>query len=161
MVLSLVVSTGLIVTMSATVATLRQSNVDSVVSNVGRADLAVSKKDTSSDLYMPISEMAALMLAADKRITAVHPRIAIPVEFPVNGRPVNGQLVGLDSASDDIGTVEVKEGAYVLGNNQVAVFESMAREFGLSVGDVVTVAHTVPRRRKEGKAAKVGQRCVR
>ena len=42
MVLSLLVSTGLIVAMSATVETVRRSNVDLLSSSIGRYDITVS-----------------------------------------------------------------------------------------------------------------------
>ena len=44
MVLALIVSTGLIVTMSATIETLRQSNVNLVTIEVGHLDLIVRRK---------------------------------------------------------------------------------------------------------------------
>ena len=156
MVLSLLVSTGLIVAMSATVETIRQSNIDLIADAVGRYDLAVSKKDTSLNLYMPIEETAAIIQAADERITAVHPRIEISVEFPIRSRRIQAKMVGLDSVNDTIGTIEVKEGAYVLGDGRVAVFEETAREYGLAVGDVLQVAHALPVRREVGKSAEAG-----
>ena len=75
MILSLMVSTGLIVTMSATVETIRRSIIDLIASDVGRADLVVSKKDTSLDLFLPVEEVTATILRSDARISAVHPRI--------------------------------------------------------------------------------------
>ena len=59
MILSLMVSTGLIVTMSATVETIRRSNIDLIASETGRFDLAVSKKDTSPDPFIPITAVSS------------------------------------------------------------------------------------------------------
>jgi len=157
MVLSLLVSTGLIVTMSATVETFRQSIIDLVANDVGRADLKITKKDTSLDLFIPIEETAAIMLAADDRITAVHPRLEIPVEMEMpDGNRDDVWLIGLDSANDDIGTVEVKEGEYDLGDGQVAVFEDIAHNAGLAVGDMINVAYAFPFPREPGKPESSG-----
>lgn len=43
------------------------------------------KKDTSLDLYIPIEETTAIVPAADCRITAVHPRLEIPVDMEMPG----------------------------------------------------------------------------
>jgi ABC-type antimicrobial peptide transport system permease subunit len=161
MILALLVSTGLIVTMSATVETVRQSIVDFVASDVGRADLSVSKKDTSLDLYMPIEETAATMLAADDRIMAVHPRLEIRVETEVSGKRDSIWLIGLDSASDDIGAIEVVEGEYVLGDGRGAVTRWAANDIGLEVGDTLNVAYAIPIPRELGKAESSGASSVR
>ena len=85
MIISLTVSTALIIAMSSTVATVRQSSVDLITSAAGRFDLAVAKKDTSSDPFITFDEIAPLILAADERITAVYPRIESEIELAVNG----------------------------------------------------------------------------
>ena len=56
MIMSLIVSTGLIVTMSATVETIRQSNVDLIASAVGRFDLSISKVDTSPEPFLLVED---------------------------------------------------------------------------------------------------------
>ncbi|MEM8860436.1 MAG: hypothetical protein AAGD96_19095, partial [Chloroflexota bacterium] len=58
MVLSLIVSTGLIVSMSATVETIRRSNVDLISSAIGRFDISVSKTDISPDPFVEIDRTA-------------------------------------------------------------------------------------------------------
>jgi len=151
MVLSLLVSTGLIVTMSATVETVRQSSIDLIAMETGRFDLSISKKDTSLDLFISIEETAAIMLAADDRITAVHPRLEIPVEVDARGKRDKAWMIGLDSANDDIGSVEVIEGEYDLGDDRVAVLQSTARNAGLEVGDDIVVAYAFPYPREPGK----------
>ncbi len=161
MVLSLMVSTGLIVTMSATVETVRQSIVDFIADEVGRADLTITKKDTSSNLFIPIEETAAIILAADDRITAVHPRIEVSVEIEMSGKRGAVSLIGLDSARDDIGTVNLVEGEYVLGNGQVAVSRWAANKHGLAVGDTFNVAYAFPIPRQPGKPGSSGASSVR
>lgn len=161
MILSLLVSTGLIVTMSATVETIRQSTIDLVASDVGRADLSITKKDTNLDLFIPIEETAAIILAADDRITAVHPRIEIFVETEMSGKRGNIFLIGLDSANDDVAPVNVIEGEYVLGNGRVAVSKWAASELGLAVGDTFNVAYAFPIPREPGKPASSGASSVR
>ena len=81
MILSLLVSTGLIVTMSATVNTVQQSIIDLVASGVGRADLTITKKDTDPQLFIPIEQTASVIAGADPRIQSVHPRIEIAIEI--------------------------------------------------------------------------------
>jgi ABC-type antimicrobial peptide transport system permease subunit len=161
MVLSLMVSTGLIVTMSATVETIRQSIIDFIASDVGRADLSITKKDTSLDLFMPIEETAAIIQAADDRITAVHPRIEIFVETEAAGNRRNIFLIGLNSTEDNVALVDVLEGEYLLGNGRVAVDKWAATDLGLALGDTFNVAYAFPIPREPGKQASSGASSVR
>ncbi len=156
MILSLLVSTGLIVTMSATVETVRRSNVDLIASAVGRYDLSVSKTDTSPEPFLPVAEVAQTVLAADERITAVYPRIQAEVELNVNGSITQGWLLALDPDVDDIGFIDVVEGEYELGDGQAAVLEETALNYDLNVGDVIDVAYSFPLPREEGKPSAVG-----
>ncbi len=156
MILSLLVSTGLIVTLSATVETVRQSNVDLIASAVGRYDLAVSKKDTSSEPFLVVSETSPQVLGADESITAVYPRIQADIEFTVNGNLGRGTLLALDPATDDIGYVDIVEGEYVLGDGQTAVLEDTARNFSLGVGDAVDISYSFPLPREAGQPELAG-----
>jgi ABC-type lipoprotein release transport system permease subunit len=161
MMLSLMVSTGLIVTMSATVETIRRSIIDLIASDIGRADLVVSKKDTSPDLFLPIEGVSAAILRADARISAVHPRIEIHVETEINGERREISFIGLDSATDDVVPVKVHEGAYELGQDRVAVDQLMAGQLGLELGDSFTAAYAFPIPREPGKPAASGTSSVR
>ena len=153
MILALLVSTGLIVTMSATVEFFQQSIVDIIGSGTGRADLTVSKKDTSFDLFMPVEEISQVMLAADRRIMSVHPRMEIQVEIrPETGESYEIWLTAINSTNDQIGTVEVVEGRFDLGDGQVVLVRDTANHLGLSVGDTFTVAHAFPIPREPGTA---------
>ena len=156
MILSLLVSTGLIVTMSATVETMRQSNVDLIASASGRYDLAVSKVDTSPQPFVQIDEASAALMAADEQITAVYPRFQSDVEFNVGGEIAHGTLLALDPARDDIGYIDVVTGTYTLGNDQAAILEDTAHNFNLSVGDVLDISYSFPLPREEGKPNTVG-----
>lgn len=156
MVLSLMVSTGLIVAMSATVETVRRSNVDLIASAVGRYDLSVGKRDTSSQPFVDVAEITPLLLAADENITAVYPRIQSDIEINVDGEIGRGWLIALDSARDDIGFVDVIEGEYILGDGQVAVLEPTALNFDLQIGDTIDVAYSFPQPREEGKVGSTG-----
>jgi len=153
MILALLVSTGLIVTMSATVATVRQSSVDLIASATGRHDLTITKVDTSPDPFLAVEEIARQVLAADPRITAVYPRIQAEVEFDVGGNTGRGTLLALDPATDDIGYVDVLEGEYSLGERRVAVLEGTAFNFDLAAGDVVDIAYSFPLPREPGRLA--------
>ena len=159
MILALLVSTGLIVTMSATVEAVRRSIVDVIADGVGRADLRIVKKDTSDNLFMPIDDTATRMLAADQRIMAVHPRLEVAVETDVGKGGFF--LTGLDSVNDTIGTTTVAEGEYVLGDGQVALTHWAANNYGLSVGDTFTVRYAFPIPREPGIAAASGASSVR
>lgn len=156
MVLSLLVSTGLIVAMSATVETVRQSNVELIASGVGRYDLTVAKTDISSEPFVEVDRVSETMLAADPSITAVYPRIQSIVEMAGNGEQANGWLIALDPAVDDVGFIDVVEGEYVLGDNGAAVLESTANAFGLKIGDSIDVAYSYPQPREEGRPETVG-----
>ena len=161
MILSLMVSTGLIVTMSATVETIRRSIIDLIASDIGRADLVVSKKDTSLDLFIPIEGVTAAILRADERISAVHPRIEINVETEINGERGEVDFIGLISATDDVVPVTVHEGTYELGQGRVAVDQLVAGRLGLKLGDTFTAAYTFPIPREPGKPAASGTSSVR
>ena len=156
MVLSLLVSTGLIVAMSATVETIRQSNVELIASGVGRYDLTVAKTDISPEPFVEVDRVAQTILAADPNITAVYPRIQSIVEMSGNGEQANGWLVALDSTVDDVGFIDVVEGTYELGENGAAVLEATANAFGLAVGDSIDVAYSFPQPREEGRPEIVG-----
>ncbi|MCA9972411.1 MAG: ABC transporter permease [Anaerolineales bacterium] len=157
MILSLLVSTGLIVAMSATVETMRQSNVDLIASAVGRYDLAVQKTGTSSDLFLVVDEVRPHMLAASDQITAVYPRLESEIEFTApNGGIGSGTLLALDPAVDDIGFVDVVEGTYALGARQTAVLQETALNFNLAVGDTVDIAYSFPLPREAGQPEPAG-----
>jgi ABC-type antimicrobial peptide transport system permease subunit len=156
MILSLLVSTGLIVTMSATVETMRQSNVDLIASASGRYDLAVSKIDTSPQPFIQIDEVTAAMMGVDEQITAVYPRFQTDIEFNIGGEIGHGTLLALDPTHDDIGFIDVVTGTYTLGNNQAAILEDTAFNYNLSVGDVLDVSYSFPLPREEGKPNTVG-----
>jgi hypothetical protein len=156
MILSLMVSTGLVVTMSATVETVRKSNVDLIASAVGRYDLSVSKVDTALDPFINISEVAPQIQAADPNITGVYPRIMTDVELDVDGRIGQGTMVALDPAVDDIGFIDVEEGSYELGNNHVAILDGTADTYGLGVGDILIAAYNFPFPREVGEEAVEG-----
>lgn len=157
MILSLIISTGLIVAMSATVETIRQSNVDLIASAVGRFDLAISKKDTSSDPFIVIDELVPQVQTADPQITAVYPRFQADIELTPDGlRFGNGALLALDPDSDDIGFVDVLEGEYQLSGYQAAVLEDTARGLDLNVGDAIDVSYSYPFPREAGEPALAG-----
>ncbi len=156
MVLSLLVSTGLIVAMSATVETVRQSNVELIAAGVGRYDLTVAKTDISPEPFVEVDRVSEAMLAADPNITAVYPRIQSIVEMTGNGELANGWLVALDPAVDDVGFIDVVEGEYVLGGNGAAVLDATANAFGLAVGDTIDISYSFPQPREEGRPEAVG-----
>lgn len=156
MILSLLVSTGLIITMSATVETVRQSNVDLIASAVGRYDISIAKKDTSPDPFLDIQEVVPQVLAANEQITAVYPRLETDIELDINGNIGRGTLLALDPAVDKIGFVTVSEGTYELGNEQAAVLEETALNFGLNVGDTIDVSYSFPLPREVGQEELAG-----
>ena len=151
MILSLMVSTGLIVTMSATVETIRRSNIDLIASETGRYDLAVSKKDTSAEQFIPIDDVAGQILAADDQITAVYPRLKASVEMSSGDRQSPVTLLALDQATDEVGIITVEEGEYIPGDGGVAMLKETAENFDLQVGDSFQAAYSFPVPREEGK----------
>ena len=161
MILSLIVSTGLIVTMSATVETVRQSIIDLIASGVGRADISISKKDTNPDLFMPIEETTPLVMGADPRIVAVHPRIEIFIDTDLSTRQGGTVLIGIDSAKDDIAPITIFEGEFELGDGRVVLSKWVSTELGLEVGDTFSVAYAFPIPREPGKMLSSGTSSVR
>lgn len=156
MVLSLMVSTGLIVAMSATVETVRQSNVDLIASAMGRYDLTLRRTETSPDPFIAVNETSQRILEADDQITAVYPRFLKEVELSTVGLQGNGTMLALDPA-ENIGQIDVISGTYELGNMNAAVLQQTALSLGnLKVGDTIDVAYSFPQPREKGTAAAVG-----
>jgi putative ABC transport system permease protein len=160
MILSLLVSTGLIVAMSATVETMRQSTVDLIASEVGRYDLSLSKRDTSPDPFISIAQVGREVLGVDDRITAVYPRIEAHVEISARNDVGGAYLVGLDQVQDDVGFIDVVSGTYQLGDRQVAILENTAFTYDLDVGDALDVSYSFPIPREKGQpvAAEASER---
>ncbi len=157
MVLSLMVSTGLIVALSATVETIRRSNVELIASGTGRYDVAVQKTEISPDPFVEVSRTTAAILQADDRVTAVHPRFQSRIEFSANGEQGRDYtLLALDTKNDNVGIIEVISGTYKLGEMGTAVFQATADTHNLQIGDTVEVAYSFPQPREEGKAGSVG-----
>ena len=111
MLLSLIVSTGLMTVMSATVETMRLSNTGLGESMPADYDLAISRIDTHPDPFIPVKETSQRILAADKRITGVYPRIERAVELTIVGRATtsaegseqdSGMRVRIQVGSSDI-----------------------------------------------------------
>ncbi len=156
MILSLMVSTALIVTMSATVETMRQSTVDLIASSVGRYDLSLVKRDTSHSPFIVVSEGTRQVLSADDRITAVYPRIEAPVEISAKGNIGQAGLIALDPDQDDIGYIDVISGTYQLGNWQAALLEEGSFAYDLDVGDTIDVSYSFPVPRERGQPIVAG-----
>ncbi len=156
MVLSLMVSTGLIVALSATVETIRQSNVEVIAAGTGRYDLAIRKTEISPDPFIDVSSTAQKMVEADPRITAVYPRFLSLIELTARGNQGNGYLIALDPDAEDLGYVEVISGTYQLGNGNAAILEDTAATYDLQLGDTVEVAYSFPQPREAGRAGAVG-----
>lgn len=155
MILSLMVSTGLIVSMSATVETVRRSNVDLISTTIGRYDLDIQKTDISPDPFTEVSRNSQIILGTDERITAVYPRLVANVELSANGNQGNGTLIARQE-DETVGIITVVSGTLSYENEGVAIFESTARTYELEVGDTIEVAYSFPQPRAKGEAAVVG-----
>jgi putative ABC transport system permease protein len=156
MMLSLIVSTGLIVAMSATVETIRRSNVDLIASATGRYDLTVRRAETSPDSFIDVAETSQRILTADEQITAVYARFQNEAELNAGSLLSTGTLLALDPA-ENIGQIEVISGTYQLGEMQAAVLQPTALSLGnLQIGDTIDVAYSFPQPREKGSAAAIG-----
>ncbi len=156
MALSLIVSTGLIVTMSATVESIKQSNIELLASAIGRFDIAVGKTDISGDPFVDITQTTAVIQSAHEAVTAVYPRFQSQVELEIGTDVTQGTLVALDPASDDIGYIDVITGTYQVGSGQAAVLEATANIYNVGLGDTIYVAYSFPQPREAGKAGDTG-----
>ena len=157
MILSLMVSTGLIIAMSATVETIRRSNVDLISSSIGRYDITVSKTDISPDPFVDIDSVSQAILRSDSEIQQVYPRIVADVELAANGETATASLIARQPAEAElVGLVEVITGTLNLQDGSVALFEATAETFGVQVGDTVNLAYSFPRPREEGQPTVVG-----
>jgi len=156
MVLALIVSTGLIVAMSATVETIRRSSVDLVASASGRYDLTVRRAETSPDPFISVTETSQRILAADDLITAVFPRFQSQTELNIGSLQGAGTLLALDPA-ENIGQIDVISGTYQLGDMQAALLQATALELGNpQIGDTIEVAYNFPQPREMGSISPAG-----
>ena len=126
MVLSLTVGIALIVALSATVETIGRSNVELVARESGEFDLAVTRRDTSLDPFIDVGQMRSVMMAADPAIAAVHPRFDVQVEIANNLLSTNGTMLAIEPEVEEIGTIDVVEGEFSLGEGEVALLEDTA-----------------------------------
>ena len=156
MILSLIISTGLIVAMSVTIETMRRSTVDLIAADSGRYDLVVSRAETSPEAFVAVAEVSQNVLDADARITAVYPRFQREAELTVGALTSEAEMLALDPA-EGIGQIEAIEGEYQLGDMQCAIVEPNKLELGdLQTGDTVDVAYHFPRPREAGTLGDVG-----
>ncbi|MEM7799755.1 MAG: FtsX-like permease family protein [Chloroflexota bacterium] len=162
MLLSLAVSTALIVAMSATVETIRRSNIDLISTFVGRFDLEISKTEISPDPFVDVSTVSDTMLAADDQIMAVYPRIIAQVELSDGEDLTTATLIGR-LPDEPIGQLEVISGTESLENRGVLLYESTAESFGFGIGDEIDISYSFPLPRESGEPLSVGvsQRRVR
>ena len=156
MVISLIISTGLIVTMSAAVETLRRSIVDIASGETGRYDLLVERVDTYPDPFIQVSDTRVDLLAADPLVTAVYPRFESEVELQIGDKRQNGTLLAIES-DESIGRVDVVTGTYQLGNMNAALLHNSSLNLGNpQLGDVIEVTYSYPQPRQSGSVAAVG-----
>ncbi|MEM7346768.1 MAG: ABC transporter permease, partial [Chloroflexota bacterium] len=155
MMLSLVISTGLIVAMSATVETIRQSNIDVIASLTGRYDLTVRPSDINPETFLSVTETSERILASDSQITAVYPRFNRDVELSLGGEPETATLLAIDP-DENIGSIEVISGTYELGDRQIALLEGTDTDLGAKIGDTLEVAYSFPQPREKGSTAATG-----
>jgi len=156
MMLSLLVSTGLIVALNATVETIRRSNIDLIATETGRFDMAISKTDIAPDPFILIDQTKQIVRAADPHVEDIFPRFQSIIELEAKGKRSSGWLVALDPETDTVGRVEVISGTYDLASGQAAVFQSTAETFDLKLGDTVEVAYSLPLPREPGKVGSAG-----
>ena len=156
MVLSLLVSTGLIVALNATVETIRRSNVDLITAETGRFDMAITKTDIDPDLFIPIDSTIQAVRAADPAVREVYPRFQSIAELDANGKIGAGWVIALDQEQDKIGHVEVISGTYDLTNERIAVLQTTADSYDIHLGDRIEVAYNLPQPRESGRAGAAG-----
>ena len=160
MLLSLLVSTGLIVALNATVETIRRSNIDLIASETGRYDFTIAKTDIDSDPFINLETAVPLIQATELNgqpiIQEVQPRFQSIVELEANGELGSGWLLALDPETDTIGEVNVISGTYELGPGRVALLEDTADTYDLSLGDTIQVAYSLPLPREEGRPGAAG-----
>lgn len=156
MVLSLMVSMGLLVAMSATVESIRRSNVDLISSAAGRYDMLINKVDTDPDPFIETQAVSDMITSADEQITAVYPRFVSTVEMiTADNQQNNGYLLAIEP-EENIGFIDVVSGTYTIGDGQAAVLQATATSFGLDVGDTLEIAYSFPQPREEGQPSPQG-----
>jgi putative ABC transport system permease protein len=160
MMLSLLVSTGLIVALNATVETIRRSNIDLITTGTGRFDIAITKSDISSDPFIDIAPISQVLREADPAVREVLPRFQSIAELSANGEIGTGWVVALDQEQDTVGHVEVISGTYDLAGEGIAALQATADSYGLSLGDRIEIAYNLPQPREAGRpsAAAASQR---
>ena len=156
MVLSLTVGIALIVALSATVETVSRSNVALIAQESGEFDISLRRRDTSPNPFIPVSEIAAAMLAADPAVRSVHPRFKVPVELTQGELSGAATMLALETAVEQIGSFELVDGELAFGPGEMVLLEDTALSFDWVVGEVVQVSYSWPQPREVGQPAPAG-----
>ena len=157
MVSSLVISTGLIVAMSATVETLSQSTVGLVTAELGLHDITIRRAETSSDQFIAVPRVSEIAKSADPSITEVFPRFHREIELVAGENRVdNAYLVALDNA-EKTGRIELISGEHGPGEMRASLLRSTAIALGdVGIGDTVQLFYDFPLPREMGSVKEVG-----
>ena len=156
MMLSLLVSTGLLVALNATVETMRRSNIDLIATETGRFDFSITKTDIDPDPFILADATTQAVRAAHPAVLDILPRFQAIVELQANGKMGSGWLIGLDPTQDAIGHIEVISGTYNLARGDAVLLQSTADTYGLNLGDAIEVAYSLPQPREPGRAGAAG-----
>ena len=162
MLMALAISTALIVAMSATVETIRRSNVDLLSTSVGRYDIEVSKTETSPNRFVVVDQVKPQITAADEKIQAVYPRLVSDVELG-KGKKLTKATMVARLPDEGIGQLQAVSGGTTFQDNGVLLLESTANTLQVAVGDKIDISYSFPLPREKGKPAETGisQRRVR
>jgi len=148
-VLALMVVTAMLVTLNNGVASLQRQVVEIVERFEGEHDITVTRAETSSNQYVDVERVSAVLRRADPAVAAVYPRFQATVELRGGGEEGEAALLAR-VPEDDLGQVKMLEGEYDLGGDHVVVLRVTADTFGLAVGDEIDLSYVLPLSRREG-----------
>ena len=153
MVLALAFVAAMLVVLNNTIATSRRQVVDLVAREVGEHDIALTRADTSPDPSIDVARLTPLVLSAHPLVAGAYPRFQADVEVARGTTHGNATLVARDPQAENLGTINVLEGAYEVGGDSVVILRDTADAYGLDVGDEIVLSYVLPVPRRVGEEA--------
>ena len=118
---------------------------------MGEQDITVTRVDTSQDPFVDVDRLSAAILSAHRQNEYVHPRFHAEVEVARGARNGTAMIVARNPDAENLGTINVLEGAYDISKDNVVILRDMADAYDLGVGDEIVLSYVLPVPREVGE----------
>ncbi len=157
MVLALIVGTGTLVALNATVDNYRRYYTGTVAGEVGDFDLVLTRPDTAPNPFLDTDRIIPIVEGVPG-VVASTPRVHAVAAIRAGAKSGEAAFVALDPAVDKSGTVEVADGVYDLADDPDGVpgaflLQETADVLDAEVGDAVEIQYAPPQTRLPGRPA--------